>query len=301
MSHFVGAVVVPASVSINISTNPSKYPDFYGADAKEAKAGPALADYLQQALAKFDENIRVPRYVEYTKEALIAKERAEVRAYAEGTYADYLRLGEAGYVEKFKGANQSHLHYLREEFPKRLEWTDEEHYANGLRWSDEENIGPDGEVYSTYNPHSKWDWYVVGGRWEQVYRERQGEPIAALLASLKATKAAKANPSQVAELKRAEAEVERVRNRVASGDAEYSQIHDALDKLYACEAYGTGHAPYSIVVPKEADWEWIERGQMGWWGMSSGDQDDDAWLDSVITVLEAQAEGSRLVYVDFHI
>lgn len=38
---------------------------------------------------------------------------------------------------------------------------------NGNRW----RKGGDGiwREFSTYNPDSKWDWYVLGGRWSGVY------------------------------------------------------------------------------------------------------------------------------------
>ena len=26
-------------------------------------------------------------------------------------------------------------------------------------------IDENGNIYSTYNPNSKWDWYTIGGRW----------------------------------------------------------------------------------------------------------------------------------------
>ena len=35
-----------------------------------------------------------------------------------------------------------------------------------------ENIGDNGELYSTYNPNSKWDWYQVGGRWSGMLKTK---------------------------------------------------------------------------------------------------------------------------------
>ena len=35
-----------------------------------------------------------------------------------------------------------------------------------------EYIGDNGELYSTYNPNSKWDWYKVGGRWSKILKTK---------------------------------------------------------------------------------------------------------------------------------
>ena len=42
--------------------------------------------------------------------------------------------------------------------------TPEQKYQDHLRFHDLFN--DKGEPISTYNPNSKWDWYVIGGRWD---------------------------------------------------------------------------------------------------------------------------------------
>lgn len=49
---------------------------------------------------------------------------------------------------------------------------------NGNQW--EFNNG-DWEEFSTYNPKSKWDWYVVGGRWEGFLKLLDGREVNAAL------------------------------------------------------------------------------------------------------------------------
>ena len=52
--------------------------------------------------------------------------------------------------------------------------TDEECWqmiAEG-RMTDEE-----GNIYSTYNPNSKWDWWEVGGRWSNMLTSKDGEAV----------------------------------------------------------------------------------------------------------------------------
>lgn len=37
-----------------------------------------------------------------------------------------------------------------------------------------ESFNDCGEPISTYNPNSKWDWYVIGGRWDGWINDRDG-------------------------------------------------------------------------------------------------------------------------------
>lgn len=34
-----------------------------------------------------------------------------------------------------------------------------------------------GDLLSTYNPNSKWDWYSVGGRWNKYIKTLDGEQV----------------------------------------------------------------------------------------------------------------------------
>src|SRR5260221_8113955 len=116
---------------------------------------------VDEQLAPFDENKEVPQYVEYTKEQLIAKERAEFEEYRDTTYAKFLADPEA---YKANTTNEGHLQYIEHEFPQRFNWTAEDFYKYAIRYY-KDSLTPEGGVYSTYNPRSKWDWYSIGGRW----------------------------------------------------------------------------------------------------------------------------------------
>ena len=117
---------------------------------------------VEQLLAPYDESITYPPYVEFTREQAIAKIRKEIEDYKNGLYVEYL-ADPVAYEEKCD--NERHLEYIKNEFPKRLNWTDEECYEEQKKWYEEDMIDEDGNLLSTYNPHSKWDWYEVGGRW----------------------------------------------------------------------------------------------------------------------------------------
>ena len=127
---------------------------------------------IEELLAPYDENIEYPPYVKYTREQAIAKARKDIDNFYNSTYKEFITDPE-GYKEKF-GANSRHIKYLEEEFPKKLNWTDEECYKETKSWYGDDEIDEEGNLYSTYNPNSKWDWYEIGGRWNNGLVTKEG-------------------------------------------------------------------------------------------------------------------------------
>lgn len=117
---------------------------------------------VEELLAGYDESIVYAPYIKYTKQQAIAEVRKEIEDYKNTRYAEYLMNPEA-----YEAAhdNEAHIKYLKEEFPKKLNWTDEQCYQDKAQWYEEDMIDENGNIYSTYNPNSKWDWYIIGGRW----------------------------------------------------------------------------------------------------------------------------------------
>lgn len=119
---------------------------------------------IDTLLAPYDENLEFEPYVEYTKEEAIAKVRNEIEDYKNGTYAEYLKNPEE--YEKKYGFNKSHIEYMKNKFPKKINWTDEQCYDYVKSLYDPDMIDEDGNLLSKYNQKSKYDWYEVGGRWD---------------------------------------------------------------------------------------------------------------------------------------
>jgi len=126
---------------------------------------------VEKQLRKYDENIEVKRYVKYNKEELINQGRKHIEDYKNGIYAKFLKD-----PEKYKAEckNNGHLNYVENEFPKKLDWTDEQVYADEIKGYESGDVGKKGEVYSTYNPRSRWDWYEIGGRWRDTFPIKDG-------------------------------------------------------------------------------------------------------------------------------
>ena len=136
---------------------------------------------VEDLLAPYDESLEMAPYVRYTREQAIAKVRKEIEDYKHGLYAEFLADPEA-YKEKVKKTAfdeeryNAHIDYLENEFPKKLEWTDDECYEEEAYWFREDGmIDDDGNLLSTYNPNSKWDWYSTGGRWKDALITKDGK------------------------------------------------------------------------------------------------------------------------------
>lgn len=131
-----------------------------------------FGDDVDDLLAPYSENLEVAPYIRYTKQQAIAEIRKEIEDYKNDTYAKFLEDPE-GYKARY-GHNESHIRYLEEDFPKRLNWTDEECFEEKSLWFDEDMIDEEGNLWSNYNPNSKWDWYVCGGRWDDELVTKEG-------------------------------------------------------------------------------------------------------------------------------
>lgn len=99
---------------------------------------------VEQLLAPFDENNVYAAYVQYTKEQAIKEVRKEIDEYKNGLYAKYLENPKE-YEENCH--NKGHIEYLKNEFPKRLDWTDEECYEYMKKYYSEDMIRKMGIYY----------------------------------------------------------------------------------------------------------------------------------------------------------
>ena len=196
---------------------------------------------VDELLAPYDENIEFAPYVLYTKEQAIAKVRSEIEDFRNGIYKEYLE-DPVKYKENW-GHLKTHIEYLENEFPKKLNWTDEECYEDIAKWRREEGmVAEDGSILSTYNPKAKWDWYQVGGRW---------------------------------------------RGGIPGDKVKMSEIDiDTID------------TPYAFVT---TDGEWVERGKMGWFGISSNEMNEDEWDVKFREYLKTLDKDIILTLVDCHI
>ena len=102
---------------------------------------------LEDLLSPYDENRRVKPYISATKAEIIAESKEWAERFKQNREEG--KITDADY-EQLKA-------YFEAE-------TDEEFYK-AHTYSDCK-YDKEGNLLSTYNPDSKWDWWVVGGRWD---------------------------------------------------------------------------------------------------------------------------------------
>lgn len=196
----------------------------------------------------------------------------------------------------------------------------------------EGGIEEDGRLYavSTYNPDSKWDWYQVGGRWSGMFGEGKPDyaPIKDLLADIEANAELRAKYVQEKAAQR-ERIIEFLKERAAAkGDPEPTEeelrsgvegVTWALGMGGVRDATPEQEAKLRINMTDEEwqkangvsffamltlDGEWLEKGEMGWFGTSSNNKDAGDWMSLQEAALRAAVEqdpDAVLVVVDCHI
>jgi hypothetical protein len=133
--------------------------------------GPTNRPELEAALEPFNENEPVPRYLKYTKAQRIEEHRGLYKRLAE-------RIEEYDKTEHPadpRGWAWKPTPELREEVANIAKMTDEQVFIKVSQYDHgDENIDPNGDEYSTYNPKSRWDWYQEGGRWSNMLKRDDG-------------------------------------------------------------------------------------------------------------------------------
>lgn len=184
---------------------------------------------IDDLLAPYDENIEVDPYIVYTKEEAIK------------------------YMRKRQENNDK---------------TDEECWKI-LADDYNMNVDMNGNIYSTYNPESKWDWYVEGGRFGGSIKTKYG----AIVDSAR-VKDIDFSPDKK-EYGRAFRWWEVVIDHKEPKNAEEKEYKTFYSEEYLKKRYKnadmyartmSSFGTYAVVTP---DGEWHAVGEMGWWGTSS--------------------------------
>ena len=119
-------------------------------------------------------------------------------------------------------------------------------------------IDDEGNLLTTYNPNSKWDWYSVGGRWSGFLPLKEKDE--------------EGNPKESNE----------------------AYVHE-IDWGYLLE---NKYPPYCFVTEEG---EWIEKGEMGWFGVSFGDKPEEDWKTQFKEYIGTLDSDCLVTVIDFHI
>lgn len=123
--------------------------------------------------------------------------------------------------------------------------------------------------YSTYNPNSKWDWYLLGGRWSGSHFELKPSAKSGVLGEPSWT-----NPTN------------RGYDAALKGDIDFTAT--TIEQF----------APYAMVK----DGQWYAKGEMGWWGVTTQTYcSDDEWRDKVWELVQPLPDDTLISFYDCHI
>lgn len=133
--------------------------------------GLCFGENLEYNLDQYDENMKVEPYVRFTKDEAIDEAK---RRHAQ-SYENALE------TLKKKDLDSERYEYFQKILDKGLFISYEDAWKEAKEWGYE--IDEDENLLSTYNPDSKWDWWVIGGRWSGFLvlkeRDEDGEIVEA--------------------------------------------------------------------------------------------------------------------------
>ena len=178
---------------------------------------PAIQDFIAGQMAPYDENSSFEPYVCYSVE----QAKAEIDR-------DIARLERIIKRED----PQYNLDKCREILTGLRSTTPEQHYREYVQCHKQFNA--QGEPLSTSNPNSKWDWYVIGGRWDGWVTGNE---------------------------------------QSSNHGYNFGPQHQTLANNMATteDALARDVIPHAIITP---DGEWHERGQMGWFATLITENED---------------------------
>lgn len=250
---------------------------------------------VAKLLAPFDENLDVKTIT--PKEDIIAKGRKWIEDYKESELYKKFKKDPVAYG---KDKNAGHMNFLMRDFPKMLKMSDEEIFALETEDVEPEDILDDGSVVSYYNPQSKWDWWVIGGRWDSSIPTKSDNKV---------------NTVKISEIDFSPAQDEidhyaenwDVRVNGAEKTRHDYAYMDVPSKEQLLKVYGTkenyikafaGFSTYATLTPSG---DWHEPGQMGWFGTSTAtDASREEYKKNIKDIMDKYSD-HYLTLVDCHI
>ena len=283
MSHFVGHVFVPPHIPND-----------------------EIDTYLDEVLDVYCESLEVEPYL---SETIHAEDLDTIKE----------RVGESLKVDPDKSEDENLI---------------ESWYGH----DDYKKVGPRSfELYSTFNQNSEWDWWVIGGRWENFFGDKHGDIIKVedIDWDAERDRITEESHKQYDDFEKATEgltlhhtwrklyEEYGDDRRQKARDTYHAQewvkaAKTCVDLLFVTpeeyfkhnaggrEAFitdkiaGVG-VPYAFV---DLDGEWHSRGEMGWFGISTDDDEPFDWAAKYFGYVDWAVKnmpGSRVVSIDFHI
>lgn len=222
---------------------------------------------VDELLAPYDENIKATPYIEYTKHEAI----------------EYVRKHWKGYEDK---SDSECYDVIAEDYISE-DLTDE-----------------DGNLYSTYNPDSKWDWYQKGGGFSGMLRTKDGKKYDE--AYIKDLDFSVDQDEYNRALRFWDVVVEHAPLEPGEKNDDFWSFYNEnyfRDYYVNRENYArirSSFLTYAVITPNGV---WHSKGNMGWWGCSSETPEESlAWDNTFMERFINHADSDLMItIVDCHI
>lgn len=274
MSHFVCLVIVPA---------------------------PYNMQRIDQLLAPFSENIEVAPYMTpcYCINSEASRWAVEEHNKRTGftpsqVREDYWAKADAGEFEPSSEAWERETGWYWNG-RKELEKT---HARYGQPKANCEECHGSGERETTYNPASKWDWYVVGGRWNGAFDNYDPESDPRNFRTCYLCQGTGKRNDEIGHQFRASNPDYGCNGCNGTGQMlKYSSDWVPQENVRRIDLIRPDFVPFACVTP---DGKWYEKGKMGWWAIVSNEAPEGEW-EAQYRSLIAQYPEHFGVIVDCHI
>lgn len=226
---------------------------------------------IDELLEPYDENIEVEPYIDYTKQMAIEHARRNYAGHTDALPAD--------------ATDEQCWKYMAEDY-------------------EADRIDGDGNLYTTYNPKSKWDWWTIGGRWSGLIKTKDGDTVdECRIGEMDLT------PNQDVynhALRFWDVYVDKKPLKPGETEEQYNTFYRESyfkDRYLDCETYAKCQASFMTRAVVTPDGEWHEAGEMGWFGCSSEtDEEWRGWAKNYQkTYIESADPDLIITIVDCHI
>jgi hypothetical protein len=193
--------------------------------------------------------------------------------------------------------------------------------------------------WSTYNPDSKWDWYEIGGRWSGFFKPKtsdsksdyvdsilKGDLDITSMRDISGNEAGKLWDSvndAIGHLPQSEtwkSVIDRLKDRDIAREFYHDQPRNKAvashKKLRGIFGWGTSVEDFDVSREEYVtnarnnalstfavlkDGEWIEKGDMGWFGIVTDEMDQNEWDLKFNQMLDELPDDTLLTLIDCHI
>lgn len=260
---------------------------------------------IEELMAPYDEAIRVERHISMTRREIIKSERSR-RDQSLEILKQYRKD-----PEKYEKEHESkHIKWIKDTLIPLSTMGDAELYNRFAEWypklkdidpeSGEEAIDSSGNLTSTYNEDSKWDWYEIGGRFaDELPLLDNGYALSDAALDDVFWPSDELVEKYIKKSKDIYKEYEEFIN-----GSKFYRPEDLIKRFPTPKDYVKGikaFVPYAVLIEGEG---WKEPGRMGWFGMSSASkEEEEKWDETYFEefIKPRLGHGWWITIVDCHI